>query len=170
MVKTPHKSLALAILLTAVIAFSLNSAYAQTETATAEPIPELVDGISTTVLIAIIAVTGIGLQTYKGMIGKKRGDFNINELIFTFIVGVGSAIILLGNAFQNISVNMNSPELMIFLVQQILTVMGAKGAIDIGKKFAAKTRNTPELPAVPEPMDDEDDLPPGKSGINEVAT
>lgn len=139
MSKIVSNKLALTILLTTVIAFSINTAYAQTEVT--EPIPELVDGVSTTILIAIIAVIGIGLQTYKGLIGKSRSEFDINQLIFTFIVGTGSAIILVGNAFQNISVTMNGTELMIFMVQQIITVMGAKAAIDIGKKFVPKSNN-----------------------------
>jgi len=140
-----------------VLSISFGDAFAQTE----EPIPALVDGMSTTLLIAIIAVIGVGLQTYKGMLGKKREDFDINQLIFTFIVGVGASIILVGNAFQNISTDMNGTELMIFMVQQVITVMGAKTLTDIGSKFIPKSQNS--IPIEPEPIDNPDDLPPGKT-------
>lgn len=127
-----------------------------------ESIPPLVDGIKTTWLIAGIAIIGITLQTYKGMIGKKKSEFSFNQLIFTGIVGIGAAIILVGNAFQNISTDLNETELLIFMVQQILTIIGAKTITDIGKKHRDRQNNIIDETTEPKPIDDPDDLPPGK--------
>lgn len=157
---TPKTLVSITLMLTAIIiTTSASTAYAQEGE---EPIPELVDGIPTTILIAAIAVLGIGLQTYKGMIGKRREEFDIHQLTFTFIVGVAASITLVGNAFQHISPSINGPELMMFIVQQILTIVGAKALTDIGKKTIEKSKRNTEL-VEPEPIDPEDDLPPGKN-------
>lgn len=113
-----------------------------------QSIPDLVDGIPTHFLIAGVAIAGVVLQTYKGMIGKSRKEFDINQMLFTVIVGIGAAVIVVGNAFQHASADMNDSALMIFLIQQVLTIMGAKTVTDIGKKFVKKPTGKPiEFPA-----------------------
>jgi len=134
------------------------SAFAQTG-----EIPNIIDGIQTSHLIAAVAIVGISLQTYKGMIGKKRSEFSINQLIFTSIVGIGAAMILVGNSFQNMSVDMNDTELMIFLSQQVITVMGAKTIMDIGKKNIPQLKSKENIFEMPEEHMEE--LPPGRSNV-----
>jgi len=144
-----------------VISLLLTNVEAYASSDTISPLPSVVDDIKTTHLIAGVAIVGISLQTYKGMIGKKRSEFSINQLIFTSIVGIGAAIILVGNAFQNVSTDMNETELMIFLVQQVITVMGAKTITDIGKKHIGNGKSKVIDETLPSPID-YNDIPPGK--------
>lgn len=129
-----------------------------------ESIPSVVDGIKTTHLIAGVAITGIILQTYKGMIGKKKSEFSIDQLAFTVIVGIISSIFILGPAFQAISKDISDPDLMIFLMQQVLTVIGAKTVFDTGKKHFNNSKSNVDKnidDTLPPPLI-EDDIPPGK--------
>jgi len=142
----------------------IDAAHAQ-ETQESTITPELIDGIKTSYLIAGVAIVGVLLQTYKGMIGKSRKDFEVNQLVFTVIVGIGAAIIVVGSAFENASITMTDTGLMIFLVQQVLTIVGAKTVTDIGKKFLKPKVPTEAQIINLEPIDDESDLPPGKESI-----
>ena len=62
---------------------------------------------------------------------------------------------------------MNDTELMILMVQQVITVMGARTSVDVGAKLVPKTANNEMFE--PEPFDSPDDLPPGKEGSNDVS-
>ncbi|MCZ6582887.1 MAG: hypothetical protein O6761_06925 [Thaumarchaeota archaeon] len=150
-------NLKISLLAIFVITASLSVSFAFAQETNPTTIPSIIDGISTTYLIAGVAIVGILLQTYKGMIGKSRKDFDINQLVFTTIVGIGASIIVVGNAFQNVSINMNDSALMIFLVQRVLTVMGAKTLTSIGNKFVKKSQNE-ITPTKPELIDDESDM------------
>lgn len=162
-----NRTTQLLVLMVMITTLSLSvPAFGQEDNLTA--IPSLVDGIPTSYLITGVAVIGILLQTYKGMIGKPREDFDVNQLVFTVIVGIGAAIIVVGNAFQNVSPNMTDSSLMIFLVSQILTIMGAKTVTDMGKKFIPKPKTETAEEEEPEPIDDESDLPPGKDTTREI--
>ena len=114
--------------LISLVALSINQeAFAAEDTS----FPEVVDGIPTVYLIAGIAIAGILLHTYKDNIGTSLKDIDKNQLIYTIMISSAASAILVGNAFQNVSSEINDSALMIYVIQQIMTVAGAKYVTDL---------------------------------------
>lgn len=104
--------------------------------------PEVIDGIPTVYLIAGIAIAGILLHTYKDNVGISLKDIDKNQLIYNILISSAASAILVGNAFQNVSSDINDSALMIYVIQQILTVAGAKYITDLGKAGITKLTKT----------------------------
>ena len=115
-----------------------------------------------------IVIIGIVLRTIIGVLGKTKADFNINQVVLSFILGFFASIQLVIVAVENIHPDADELIQLSFVTGQIAAVMGIDAGIKSGgKAIMRKTQNTVAAKVFGiQPQDDNDpneliqDIPP----------
>ena len=97
------------------------------------------------VLTIVVVLSGVGLKTWAGMIGKPARSLNPNMTIFTAIIASVSGIALVAPAVGNIPNDATGAELLVAIVGQILVVYGADSLYKRAAKSPAVNRRLPFL-------------------------
>jgi len=122
-------------------------------------------GLDPVLVTIIICVLGVLYRIITGMAGKSWREFNPTMAMTTFMLGIVTSIGLVAPVIDALPDNLSSTLQMAAVVGQIGLVMGIDAAVRKGQKAAqvVKVKISQDLSQVePEPIDPEDDLPPGK--------
>ena len=130
-------------------------------------------GLAPVTMTLIICVAGVSFRIFQGMQGKSIKDFNINLALTTLVIGVISSIGLIAPVMETIPENTDSLIQLQVVAAQFAIVIGVDAAVRKGYKYSKKLteqQQQEEGKAVdngppedePAPIDDPDDLPPGK--------
>jgi len=122
------------------------------------------DPVTVTVAICVI---GVSYRIITGMAGKPWREFNPTMALSTFMLGIITSVGLVSPVIDALPDDL-SPVLQLAAVfGQIGLVMGMDAAVRKGQKVAQsiKDKKSQNIGSEPEPIDDIDDLPPGKEVI-----
>lgn len=114
-------------------------------------------GLSPVVMTILICVSGVSFRIFRGMQGKSIKEFKINLAITTLVLGVIVSIGLVAPVIEVIPDNDDELIQLQIVAAQLAVVIGVDSAVRKGYKKITKSDDT-----IPEPIDDPDDLPPGK--------
>jgi len=122
-------------------------------------------GFEPVLVTVAICTIGVLYRILTGMLGKSWKEFNPNLAATTFMLGIVTSIGLVAPVIEALPDDMDETLQLAAVVGQIGLVMGMDAAVRKGQKAAqaVKEKITHNLSEVePEPIDDENDLPPGK--------
>lgn len=125
-------------------------------------------GLEPVIVTIAICVIGVLYRIFTGMAGKNWKEFNPTLALTTFMLGIVTSIGLVAPVIDALPDNMDETLQLAAVVGQIGLVMGIDAAVRKGQKTAQtiKDKITKDLEeSEPEPIDDPDDLPPGKSTV-----
>lgn len=117
------------------------------------------------IISIIIAAIGISIRTGIGMVGKPIKDFKLGLTAISFVIGFLTASQIVVVAIENLPTDASPGVLLNLLIANVLVVMGLDAGIkSLGKKvpILIKEKKDGTDFTEPEPIDLEDDLPPGK--------
>ena len=120
-------------------------------------------GFEAVIVTMAICVIGVVYRIITGMAGKNWREFNPTMALTTFMLGVVTSVGLVAPVIDALPDD-QSPVLQLAAVfGQIGLVMGMDAAVRKGQKVAQtiKEKKSQDI-SEPQPIDDEDDLPPGK--------
>lgn len=126
------------------------------------------DPVTITVAICVI---GVSYRILTGMIGKSWREFNPTLAMTTFMLGIVTSIGLVAPVIDALPDDLDSTLQLAAVVGQIGLVMGMDAAVRKGQKTAqiVKEKISQNLSGIePEPIDDENDLPPGKDNTEKI--
>jgi len=120
-------------------------------------------GLDPVLVTIAICVIGVSYRILTGMAGKSWKEFNPTMAMTTFMLGIVTSIGLVAPVIDALPDNLSSTLQMAAVVGQIGLVMGIDAGVRKGQKVAQtikekKSQDISELV----PIDNEDDLPPGK--------
>lgn len=121
-------------------------------------------GFEPVVVTIAICVIGVVYRIITGMAGKSWREFNPTMAMTTFMLGIVTSVGLVAPVIDALPDDL-SPVLQLAAVfGQIGLVMGMDAAVRKGQKVAQTIKEKKSQdPLEPQPIDDEDDLPPGKT-------
>lgn len=123
-------------------------------------------GLAPVTMTLIVCIAGVSFRIFQGMQGKSLKDFNVNLALTTLVIGVISSIGLIAPVMETIPENTDALIQLQVVAAQFAIVIGVDAAVRKGYKYSKKlTDQQQEAGSVeeePEPIDDPDDLPPGK--------
>jgi len=123
-------------------------------------------GFDPVIVTIAICVIGVSYRILTGMAGKSWREFNPTLALTTFMLGIVTSIGLVAPVIDALPADMDTTLQLAAVVGQIGLVMGIDAAVRKGQKTAQKIKEkiSQDLSeAEPEPIDDENDLPPGKN-------
>ncbi len=126
-------------------------------------------GLDPVTLTLLICVTGVSYRILTGMTGKSWREFNPTLALTTLMLGVTTSIGLVAPVINALP----DDDLLAIaaIAGQILAVMGIDAAVRKGQKTAqaVKEKISKNLSEEePEPIDNPDDLPPGKESTENI--
>jgi len=120
-------------------------------------------GLDPVLVTVAICVIGVSYRILTGMAGKSWKEFNPTMAMTTFMLGIVTSIGLVAPVIDALPDNLSSTLQMAAIVGQIGLVMGIDAGVRKGQKVAqAIKEKKSQVLSEPEPIDNEDDLPPGK--------
>ena len=130
-------------------------------------------GLTPVAMTLIICIAGVSFRIFQGMQGKSLKDFNVNLALTTLVIGVISSIGLIAPVMETIPENTDALIQLQVVAAQFAIVIGVDAAVRKGYKYskklteqqqeaAGKSRDDGPPEDEPSPIDDPDDLPPGK--------
>lgn len=121
-------------------------------------------GFDPVVITIAICVIGVGFRIITGMAGKRWSEFNPTLAISTFMIGMVTSVGLVAPVIDALPNGLNSTLQLAAVFGQIGLVMGIDSAVRKGQKIAQKIKDKKLENSFeePEPIDDPEDLPPGK--------
>ena len=128
-------------------------------------------GLTPVTMTLIICIAGVSFRIFQGMQGKSLKDFNVNLALTTLVIGVISSIGLIAPVMETIPENTDALIQLQVVAAQFAIVIGVDAAVRKGYKYSKKlTEQQQEGPVEeePVPIDDPDDLPPGKEEEEKV--
>jgi len=123
-------------------------------------------GLDPVIITVAICIIGVSYRILTGMAGKSWKEFNPTMAATTFMLGIVTSIGLVSPIIDALPDNLSSTLQMAAVVGQIGLVMGIDAGVRKGQKVAQSIKSKKEqnlLEEEPEPIDDETDLPPGKT-------
>ena len=126
-------------------------------------------GLDPVLITVIICVIGVSYRILTGMQGKSWSEFNPTMAMTTFMLGIVTSIGLVAPIIDALPDNLSSTLQLAAIVGQIGLVMGIDAGVRKGQKVAQsiKEKKSQDI-SEPEPIDAEDDLPPGKDGMEKI--
>ncbi len=120
-------------------------------------------GLDPVLITVAICIIGVLYRILTGMQGKSWTEFNPTMAMTTFMLGIVTSIGLVAPVIDALPDNLSSTLQMAAIVGQIGLVMGIDAGVRKGQKVAQsiKEKKSEDI-TEPEPIDDEEDLPPGK--------
>ena len=125
-------------------------------------------GLDPVLVTVAICIIGVSYRILTGMAGKSWKEFNPTMAMTTFMLGIVTSIGLVAPVIDALPDNLSSTLQMAAVVGQIGLVMGIDAGVRKGQKAAQSIKAKKEqnsLEEEPEPIDPEDDLPPGKETV-----
>lgn len=122
-------------------------------------------GLDPVVITVAICVVGVSYRILSGMAGKSWSEFNFTLAASTFMIGMVTSVGLVAPVIDALPEDTDKVLQLAAVFGQIGLVMGIDSAVRKGQKIAQKIKDKKilnSIPAEPEPIDDADDLPPGK--------
>lgn len=122
-------------------------------------------GLDPVLVTVAVCVIGVSYRILTGMAGKSWTEFNPTLAMTTFMIGMVTSVGLVAPVIDALPDTLDSTLQLAAVFGQIGLVMGMDAAVRKGQKTAQKIKEkiSQDLTeAEPEPIDDEDDLPPGK--------
>jgi len=120
-------------------------------------------GLDPVIVTIAICFIGVSFQIITGMAGKKWSEFNPTLAITTFMIGMVTAVGLVAPVLDALPEDMDSTLQLAAVFGQIGLVMGIDAAARKSHKISQRIKNNKLLSIKePDPIDDTDDLPPGK--------
>lgn len=121
-------------------------------------------GFDPVLITVAICIIGVSYRILTGMAGKSWREFNFTLAGSTFMIGMVTSVGLVAPIIDALPENLDSTLQLAAVFGQIGLVMGIDSAVRKGQKIAQKIKeNKSEFSyEEPEPIDDIDDLPPGK--------
>ena len=122
-------------------------------------------GLDPVIVTVGICVIGVLYRILTGMAGKSWSEFNPTMAMTTFMLGIVTSIGLVAPVIDALPDNLSYTLQMAAIVGQIGLVMGIDAGVRKGQKVAQGIKAKKEqnlLEEEPEPIDNPDDLPPGK--------
>jgi len=123
-------------------------------------------GFDPVIVTVVICVIGVLYRILTGMAGKSWSkEFNPTMAMTTFMLGIITSIGLVAPVIDVIPDGLSSNLQMVTVIGQIGLVMGIDAGVRKGQKVAQAIKQKKEEIdfSEPEPIDDESDLPPGKT-------
>ena len=126
-------------------------------------------GLDPVLITVIICIIGVSYRILTGMQGKSWSEFNPTMAMTTFMLGIVTSIGLVAPVIDALPDDLSSTLQLAAIVGQIGLVMGIDAGVRKGQKVAQsikekKSQDISELV----PIDAEDDLPPGKDGMEKI--
>lgn len=118
------------------------------------------------VLVTIaICIIGISYRILSGMAGKSWSEFNLTLAASTFMIGMVTSVGLVAPVIDALPEDMDTTLQLAAVFGQIGLVMGVDSAVRKGQKIAQKIKDKKSEISMDdiEPIDDTDDMPPGKN-------
>jgi len=128
-------------------------------------------GLEPVIVTIAICVIGVLYRILTGMAGKSWKEFNPTMAMTTFMLGIVTSIGLVAPVIDALPDNLSSTLQMAAVVGQIGLVMGIDAGVRKGQKVAQKIKDkkSQDVSEVElEPIDDENDLPPGKDNTEKT--
>ena len=128
-------------------------------------------GLDPVLVTIAICVIGVSYRILTGMAGKSWTEFNPTMAMTTFMLGIVTSIGLVAPVIDALPDDMDTTLQLAAVVGQIGLVMGMDAAVRKGQKTAQAVKEKISqnmIEAEPEPIDDIDDLPPGKDTTENV--
>jgi len=125
-------------------------------------------GLDPVLVTILVCVIGVSYRILTGMAGKNWKEFNFTLAGTTFMLGIITSIGLVAPVIDALPDDMDQTLQLAAVVGQIGLVMGMDAAVRKGQKTAQKIKEKISQDisiAEPEPIDDIDDLPPGKEVV-----
>lgn len=122
-------------------------------------------GFDPAIITIAICVIGVSYQIITGMAGKSWSEFNPTLAGSTFMIGIVTSIGLVAPVIDALPDDLDTTMQLAAVAGQIGLVMGIDSAVRKGQKISQKVKNKKAQEATiaePEPIDDPEDLPPGK--------
>lgn len=122
------------------------------------------------VLVTIaICVIGVLYRILTGMSGKSWREFNFTLAASTFMIGMVTSVGLVAPVIDALPDDLNTTLQLAAVFGQIGLVMGIDSAVRKGQKIAQKIKDD-KIQTInePEPIDNPDDLPPGKETTEKI--
>jgi len=122
-------------------------------------------GFSSVEAVLAICIVGIILRTYIGIQKNPGTKIDINTVIISFMVGIIASVGLVAPAIDTIPDGTEGITLLPIIAGQIIIVMKSQSIATAVIKIAQKKQEKKEEIdfTEPDPIDDESDLPPGKT-------
>ena len=121
-------------------------------------------GLDPVLMTVAICVIGVTYQIITGMAGKSWSDFNPTLALSTFMIGMVTSSGLVAPVIDALPEDMDTTLQLAAVVGQVGLVMGIDSGVRKGQKISQriKDKKTNNSIVEPEPIDDPNDLPPGK--------
>jgi len=120
-------------------------------------------GFDPVLVTIVICLVGVSYRILTGMAGKSWSEFNFTLAASTFMIGMVTSVGLVAPVIDALPQDMDTTLQLAAVFGQIGLVMGIDSAVRKGQKIAQRIKEDKIQTIVePEPIDDMDDLPPGK--------
>lgn len=121
-------------------------------------------GFDPVLVTIVICIVGVSYRILAGMAGKSWSEFNLTLAASTFMIGMVTSVGLVAPIIDALPEDMDTTLQLAAVFGQIGLVMGVDSAVRKGQKIAQKINDKKsEISMIePEPIDDVDDMPPGK--------
>lgn len=122
-------------------------------------------GLDPVIVTVVICLVGVSYQVVTGMAGKSWKEFSPTLAGTTFMIGIVTSIGLVAPVIDALPDDMDSTLQLAAVAGQIAVVMGIDAGVKKGQKIDQRIKEKKQQSIDStniEPIDDEDDLPPGK--------
>lgn len=119
-------------------------------------------GFDPVLVTVAICIVGVSYRILTGMAQKSWREFNPTLAASTFMIGMVTSVGLVAPVIDALPDNLDSTLQLAAVFGQIGLVMGIDSAVRKGQKISEKIKNKKQDVIEPEPIDNPDDLPPGK--------
>lgn len=128
-------------------------------------------GFDPVIVTIAVCIIGVSYRILTGMAGKSWSEFNLTMAMTTFMLGIVTSIGLVAPVIDALPDDLSSTLQVAVVVGQIGLVMGIDAGVRKGQKVAQAIKEKKEQnlsEEEPEPIDDPNDLPPGKTVGNTI--
>lgn len=121
-------------------------------------------GFDPVVITVAICIIGVSFRIINGMTGKSLSEFNPMLAMTTFMIGMVTSVGLVAPVIDALPDDLDSTLQLAAVFGQIGLIMGIDSAVRKGQKISQKIKDkkSQDISEL-QPIDDEDDLPPGKT-------
>ncbi len=122
-------------------------------------------GLDPVLITIVICVIGVLYRILTGMAGKSWSEFNPTMAMTTFMLAFVTSVGLVAPVIDALPDDMDSTMQLAAVAGQVAAIMGIDAGVRKGQKAAQSIKAKKEeelLQEEPEPIDDPEDLPPGK--------
>ncbi len=128
-------------------------------------------GLDPVLLTVVICIIGVSYRIITGMQGKKWSEFNPTMAATTFMLALVTSVGIVAPVIDALPDDMSPTMQLAAVAGQVAVIMGIDAGVRKGQKAAQSIKAKKEqnlLEEEPEPIDDPDDLPPGKDTTEKI--